>query len=153
MAGIQKSSPKFNSLVGGFFPVPIGLTWEHDSLRIKPSPCLHNGNEEGNFSKTYETIIPNKIFNRIGHLSSSLVETENSDEDLRLSESDCEEFEESADIINNIPVNFDIYIARDSTEQIPHDSNAHDRFASRNVLRQSSSPTSFTKHSVNVSFL
>ncbi|GFY04227.1 uncharacterized protein K02A2.6 [Trichonephila clavipes] len=25
--------------------VPIGLTWEHDILVLKPSPCLHNGNE------------------------------------------------------------------------------------------------------------
>ncbi|GFT70211.1 transposable element Tcb1 transposase [Trichonephila clavipes] len=24
---------------------PIGLTWEHDILVLKPSPCLHNGNE------------------------------------------------------------------------------------------------------------
>ncbi|GFX15751.1 uncharacterized protein TNCV_2132371 [Trichonephila clavipes] len=22
-----------------------GLTWEHDILVLKPSPCLHNGNE------------------------------------------------------------------------------------------------------------
>ncbi|GFU23742.1 hypothetical protein TNCV_2341301 [Trichonephila clavipes] len=27
------------------FPVPVGLTWEHDILVLKPSPCLHNGNE------------------------------------------------------------------------------------------------------------
>ncbi|GFV98548.1 uncharacterized protein TNCV_4848771 [Trichonephila clavipes] len=32
-------------------------------------------------------------------------------EDIRLSESDCEESEESADIIDNIPVNPDIYVA------------------------------------------
>ncbi|GFU58627.1 uncharacterized protein TNCV_1278091 [Trichonephila clavipes] len=28
-----------------YFPVPIGLTLEHDILVLKPSPCLHNGNE------------------------------------------------------------------------------------------------------------
>ncbi|GFW06102.1 uncharacterized protein TNCV_4478941 [Trichonephila clavipes] len=28
-----------------FFPVPIGLTLEHDIIVLKPSPCLHNGNE------------------------------------------------------------------------------------------------------------
>ncbi|GFW08618.1 histone-lysine N-methyltransferase SETMAR [Trichonephila clavipes] len=35
-----------------------------------------------------------------------------SDEDIRLSESDYEEFEESADKIDNIPVNPDIYVER-----------------------------------------
>ncbi|GFX46417.1 uncharacterized protein TNCV_238791 [Trichonephila clavipes] len=46
MADLQKSRPKLNSLeVEKFFPVPIGLTWEHDILVLKPSPCLHNGNE------------------------------------------------------------------------------------------------------------
>ncbi|GFU26327.1 uncharacterized protein TNCV_3180791 [Trichonephila clavipes] len=45
MADLQKSSPKLNSLGGEIFPVPIGLTWEHDILVLKPSPCLHNGNE------------------------------------------------------------------------------------------------------------
>ncbi|GFW13411.1 uncharacterized protein TNCV_1879131 [Trichonephila clavipes] len=32
-------------LGGGCFPVPIGLTWQHDILVLKPSACLHNGNE------------------------------------------------------------------------------------------------------------
>ncbi|GFY22072.1 uncharacterized protein TNCV_3297161 [Trichonephila clavipes] len=45
MADLQKSSPKLNSLGVKFFPFPIGLTWEHDILVRKPSPCLHNGNE------------------------------------------------------------------------------------------------------------
>ncbi|GFW62026.1 uncharacterized protein TNCV_1684571 [Trichonephila clavipes] len=39
-----------------------------------------------------------------------------SDENIKLSESDCEESEESADIIDNIPVNPDIYVAGDGTE-------------------------------------
>ncbi|GFW95497.1 hypothetical protein TNCV_1721991 [Trichonephila clavipes] len=39
-----------------------------------------------------------------------------SDEDLRLSESDCEESGGSADVIDNIPVNPDVYISRDGTE-------------------------------------
>ncbi|GFW52146.1 uncharacterized protein TNCV_2425931 [Trichonephila clavipes] len=29
-------------------PAPIGLTWEHDILVFKPSPCLHN------WSQVYE---------------------------------------------------------------------------------------------------
>ncbi|GFW89901.1 hypothetical protein TNCV_2979971 [Trichonephila clavipes] len=41
-----------------------------------------------------------------GELSCSNLDSE---EDIRLSESDCEESEESADIIDNIPVNPDIY--------------------------------------------
>ncbi|GFW95498.1 hypothetical protein TNCV_1721992 [Trichonephila clavipes] len=41
---------------------------------------------------------------------------EDSDEDLRLSESDCEESGGSADVIDNIPVNPDVYISRDGTE-------------------------------------
>ncbi|GFW37501.1 uncharacterized protein TNCV_861081 [Trichonephila clavipes] len=76
-----------------------------------------------------------------------------SDEDIRLSESDYEESEESADIIDNIPVNPDTYIARDGTEWTPHNSNAPGRFAARNILRQSSGPPNFAKHNVNVSFL
>ncbi|GFX62114.1 uncharacterized protein TNCV_2228401 [Trichonephila clavipes] len=75
-----------------------------------------------------------------------------SDEEIRLSESDCEESEESADIIDNIPVNSDIYIARDHTEWKPPNSNVRNRFTTRYVLQQSSGSTSFVKHNVNVSF-
>ncbi|GFX51099.1 uncharacterized protein TNCV_2734501 [Trichonephila clavipes] len=39
-----KSQAQFLSGVK-LFPVPIGLTWEHDILVLKPSPCLHNENE------------------------------------------------------------------------------------------------------------
>ncbi|GFU72545.1 hypothetical protein TNCV_22271 [Trichonephila clavipes] len=39
-----------------------------------------------------------------------------SDEDIRLSESDYEESEESANVIDNIPVNSDIYDSRDGTD-------------------------------------
>ncbi|GFY30246.1 hypothetical protein TNCV_4064971 [Trichonephila clavipes] len=46
-----------------------------------------------------------------------------SNEDIRLSESNCEEFEESADIIDKNPVNPDIYIATDGTEWILHNGN------------------------------
>ncbi|GFV81084.1 uncharacterized protein TNCV_2270681 [Trichonephila clavipes] len=45
MADFQKSKPKLNSLGGELFPVPIGLTSEHDILALTPSPCLHNVNE------------------------------------------------------------------------------------------------------------
>ncbi|GFW28992.1 adhesion G protein-coupled receptor B2 [Trichonephila clavipes] len=47
MVNLQKSSPKLNSLGGGGEIVsdPIGLTWEPDILVLKPSRCLHNGNQ------------------------------------------------------------------------------------------------------------
>ncbi|GFY15466.1 uncharacterized protein TNCV_1572771 [Trichonephila clavipes] len=38
-----KSQAQF--LRGEIFSDPIGLTWEHDILELKPSPCLHNGNQ------------------------------------------------------------------------------------------------------------
>ncbi|GFS86052.1 hypothetical protein TNCV_1583031 [Trichonephila clavipes] len=49
MADLQKSSSKLNSLGGKIVSSPIGLTWEHDILVLKPSPCLHNGNEVDNW--------------------------------------------------------------------------------------------------------
>ncbi|GFY17805.1 uncharacterized protein TNCV_1075401 [Trichonephila clavipes] len=61
-----------------------------------------------------------------------------SDEGLRLNESDYEESEESADVIDNIPVNPDMYVTGDSTEWIPHNSNDPGRFVTQKVLRQSS---------------
>ncbi|GFU89226.1 uncharacterized protein TNCV_2896741 [Trichonephila clavipes] len=75
------------------------------------------------------------------------------DDDIRLSESDCEESEESADVICNIPVHPDIYVARNDKEWIPHNSNISGKFATRNVLGRSSVPTSVAKHNVNISFL
>ncbi|GFX03769.1 transposable element Tcb1 transposase [Trichonephila clavipes] len=61
----------------------------------------------------------------------------NSVEDIRLGESDCGESEESAYVIDNIPVNPDRYRI---TVMFVAD------------LRQSISPTSFTKHNVNINF-
>ncbi|GFW73484.1 hypothetical protein TNCV_2801481 [Trichonephila clavipes] len=58
-----------------------------------------------------------------------------SDENIRLDESDCEESEGIADIIDNIPVIPGICIARDDTEWISNNNNAPERFAIRNVLR------------------
>ncbi|GFT57242.1 hypothetical protein TNCV_1692451 [Trichonephila clavipes] len=58
-----------------------------------------------------------------------------SDEDIRLNESDCEESEESADVIDNIPEN---YVVRDDTKEIPHWSNVPGISATWNVFRQSS---------------
>ncbi|GFW32462.1 uncharacterized protein TNCV_676211 [Trichonephila clavipes] len=72
--------------------------------------------------------------------------TKDSDEDIRLNESDCEESEESADITDNSPANPDIYVARDVTEWIPHNSNVPGRFATPNALQQSSGSTIFAKH-------
>ncbi|GFS83163.1 hypothetical protein TNCV_1287491 [Trichonephila clavipes] len=40
----------------------------------------------------------------------------NSDEDIRLNESDCNESEESGDEVDNAPVNSDIYVIRDGAE-------------------------------------
>ncbi|GFX20491.1 hypothetical protein TNCV_3488481 [Trichonephila clavipes] len=57
-----------------------------------------------------------------------------SDEDIRLRKSDCEESEKSAEITDNIPVNPDIYITRDGTEWIPHSSIVSGRFMTRNVF-------------------
>ncbi|GFU28447.1 uncharacterized protein TNCV_1938351 [Trichonephila clavipes] len=75
-----------------------------------------------------------------------------SDEDIRMSESNCEESKESTDLIDNIPVNPNIYVARDDTEGIPHNSNVPGRFATPNVLQQSSGGTHFTKYNVSISF-
>ncbi|GFV42149.1 uncharacterized protein TNCV_3163811 [Trichonephila clavipes] len=70
---------------------------------------------------------------------------------ILLRESDCEESEERADVIDNIPVNPDIFVAGDSPDSIQHNSNIPGRFVTRNVLRQSNGLTSFARHIVNVS--
>ncbi|GFT25382.1 hypothetical protein TNCV_182131 [Trichonephila clavipes] len=54
--------------------------------------------------------------------------TQDSDEDIRLSESDRKESEESADDIDNIPVNPDFHVVRDGTERTPPISNVPGRF-------------------------
>ncbi|GFW51696.1 HTH_Tnp_Tc3_2 domain-containing protein [Trichonephila clavipes] len=64
------------------------------------------------------------------------------DENIRLNESDCEEYEESADVIDYIPVHPDMHVSRDDTEWKPHNSEVTGRFVTRNVLRQSCGPTS-----------
>ncbi|GFY28235.1 hypothetical protein TNCV_4395691 [Trichonephila clavipes] len=58
-----------------------------------------------------------------------------------------------ADVIDNIPVNSERYVATDGTDWIPHNSNVPGIFATRNVLQQSIGPTSFAKLNVNVIFL
>ncbi|GFW90935.1 uncharacterized protein TNCV_1758091 [Trichonephila clavipes] len=45
MVDFQKSTPDPNSLSMDSFSDPIGLTWEHDILVLKPSPCLHKGSQ------------------------------------------------------------------------------------------------------------
>ncbi|GFV66193.1 transposable element Tcb2 transposase [Trichonephila clavipes] len=100
----------------------------HDVVRSEMRPAwLMRGENKNNYDKFY------------------------SDEDIRLSESDCEEFEESTDIIDIISENPDVYIARDGTDWTPHNTSVSGRFETRNVLRQSSGPTSFMKHNVNKS--
>ncbi|GFV69754.1 uncharacterized protein TNCV_1349071 [Trichonephila clavipes] len=59
---------------------------------------------------------------------------QHSEEDISLSESDCEESEEKRDIIDYILINPDIYITRDGPEWISHNSNVPGRFVTRNVL-------------------
>ncbi|GFX52109.1 hypothetical protein TNCV_981461 [Trichonephila clavipes] len=54
-----------------------------------------------------------------------------SDENIRLNESDCEESEKRADVIDNIPVNPDIYVARDGTECVTPNRNVPGRFATK----------------------
>ncbi|GFT52529.1 hypothetical protein TNCV_14921 [Trichonephila clavipes] len=51
------------------------------------------------------------------------------DEDLKLTESDCEKSDESADVIDKIPVNPNIYVSRNDTKWIPHNNNFLGRFA------------------------
>ncbi|GFT75433.1 hypothetical protein TNCV_3394231 [Trichonephila clavipes] len=57
-----------------------------------------------------------------------------SDDDIRLSECYSEGSEESADVNDNILIRYGIYVARDGTEWIMHNSNFPDRFTTRNVL-------------------
>ncbi|GFY13482.1 hypothetical protein TNCV_1803531 [Trichonephila clavipes] len=45
-----------------------------------------------------------------------------SDEDIRLTECDCEEYKEIADTIDNIPVNPDIHVVWDNTKRIRNNS-------------------------------
>ncbi|GFT72234.1 retrovirus-related Pol polyprotein from transposon 412 [Trichonephila clavipes] len=70
----------------------------------------------GGFCRTYEQECqPHPLFEKEsdgGELSCS---NSDADEDVGLNESDCEESEESADIVDNIPVNPDVYVSRDST--------------------------------------
>ncbi|GFS52395.1 hypothetical protein TNCV_4850991 [Trichonephila clavipes] len=56
-------------------------------------------------------IMPDEIANFLRMNRMVVCSNLDSDEDIKLSESDCEESEESADIIDNIPVNPDIYIS------------------------------------------
>ncbi|GFV75239.1 uncharacterized protein TNCV_295541 [Trichonephila clavipes] len=75
----------------------------------------------------------------------------NCDEDIRLHK--CDQSEERANVSDDIPVNPDMHVFRDGTEWIRHNSNVPGKFATRNVLPQSSGPAGFGKHNVNVSFL
>ncbi|GFU72103.1 hypothetical protein TNCV_3858751 [Trichonephila clavipes] len=60
-----------------------------------------------------------------------------SDEDIKLSESDCDKSEEKSDVIDNIPVYPDIYVVRDGAEVITHNSIVPSRFATA-VVQQAS---------------
>ncbi|GFT05687.1 hypothetical protein TNCV_1045441 [Trichonephila clavipes] len=78
------------------------------------TPCLN----------PYENAIPLREISEIesdcGELPCSNLD---SDKDIRLSESDCEESAKIADIIDNIPVNLDLYVSRNGTKWIPHNCN------------------------------
>ncbi|GFX66218.1 uncharacterized protein TNCV_341931 [Trichonephila clavipes] len=76
-----------------------------------------------------EDLNPDKIANLLTDLSENELNGSelscsnlDSNEGIRLSESDCKESEESADEIGNIPLNPDIYVAR-GIEWILHISN------------------------------
>ncbi|GFX17606.1 down syndrome cell adhesion molecule-like protein Dscam2 [Trichonephila clavipes] len=66
------------------------------------------------------------------------------DEDIKLNESECEEYEENADLIDNILVNPDTYMLLGG-----HRMNTARRFVTRNVSQKNSGRTSFSKHNVN----
>ncbi|GFW90195.1 transposable element Tcb1 transposase [Trichonephila clavipes] len=114
--------------------------WGHCRERILNSCVMHchtgpaPGIMELHFTEVYKFnhLIPGlHVIYKINFVVLSLVflgvaftvaSSVDSDE-VRLSESDdCEESDESVDIIDYIPVNPDIYIARDGTEWIAHNS-------------------------------
>ncbi|GFU72105.1 hypothetical protein TNCV_3858771 [Trichonephila clavipes] len=82
--------------------------------------------------------------NRLRNFCGFAFTIDNSDEDIKLSESDCDKSEEKSDVIDNIPVYPDIYVVRDGAEVITHNSIVPSRFATA-VVQQASrnvTPTS-----------
>ncbi|GFS91932.1 uncharacterized protein TNCV_1931081 [Trichonephila clavipes] len=99
-----------------------------------------------------KNLTTNEIANLLRQLSENELAVIYIPMNIRLNESDCEEFEVNADVIDNIPVNADIYVTRDDTDWIPHNSNVPGRFTPINVLQPSSIPTRFAKNNVNRQF-
>ncbi|GFU95805.1 uncharacterized protein TNCV_4903971 [Trichonephila clavipes] len=102
-------------------------------------------------NSTVLNAVSRSIYNQELSKMDLTVET-NSDGDTRLYEIDCEESEESADMIDKISVNPDVEVTRDDTEWIPHNCIVPGSLATRNVLREISGPTRFMKHNVNPVF-
>ncbi|GFV30281.1 hypothetical protein TNCV_97561 [Trichonephila clavipes] len=89
----------------------------------------------------FDSLLIKKIHSIFEPCAEQALETmtsrKDSDKGIRLSEIDPEESEgRKSDVIDNIPVNPDIYLARDDTEWIPPNINVPGRFATRNLLRQ-----------------
>ncbi|GFW48842.1 hypothetical protein TNCV_3900401 [Trichonephila clavipes] len=57
-----------------------------------------------------------EIANLLRNISENESASLDSDEIMRLNERDCEESDESEDVIDDTPVNPDIYVARDGAE-------------------------------------
>ncbi|GFW28674.1 uncharacterized protein TNCV_3713891 [Trichonephila clavipes] len=131
----------------------IGLSIDEVDIRQFNARMTIHMSETHNRKLSVSEIRKPHVLNSCARTHHHLLLSDDSDEDITLSESDCKESEENTDIIDYIPVDADIYISRDSTEWIPRNSNVPGRFVTRNVLRQSSGSTSFAKNNVNVSFL
>ncbi|GFV25499.1 uncharacterized protein TNCV_1147691 [Trichonephila clavipes] len=138
-----------NVLSDSFFEsqmYPVNLDLAGVTLSRQPEMMTHR---KGQSPDKITNLLrePSEIESDDGELSCSNLDF---DEDIILSESNCKESEESAVEIDNIPVNPDIYVARDGKEWIPHNGNVPGRFATTHT---SSGPTSSVKHNANISFL
>ncbi|GFT09315.1 hypothetical protein TNCV_5062001 [Trichonephila clavipes] len=112
------------------YQAAVGI--EKDETQTKIRGFEFVSPSEQNAENTRSTLLSEKESD-VGELSGYNL---NSDEDIikrKLSKNDCKESEGSADEIDNLPVNPDIYVARNVT-RILHNSNVPGRFASRNVL-------------------
>ncbi|GFX60190.1 uncharacterized protein TNCV_4533501 [Trichonephila clavipes] len=121
-----------------YTPLFTAVVLQAPALRSKgqfPNPVPGRHHETRTHRKC---LIPDELANLLqelsenesngGYLSCSNL---NSDEDMRLSESDCQEYQESIEVIGTIPVKPDICIARDGLEWIPPNSNLPGRFSTR----------------------
>ncbi|GFX76175.1 uncharacterized protein TNCV_2144791 [Trichonephila clavipes] len=146
----QKKQSKFSSQAAG-------SGWVKHSRSHVSYSCLRSlGRVFLNLTASVPTIWSRVMSNEVN--ASTLVRRQlscsnlDSNEDIRLSGSDCEESEESADVIDNIPVNPDIYVARDIIEWIPRNSNVPGRFVTRNEFCDNAVVQQASQNNVNISF-